>query len=109
VAANKFRPNKDNARFLSLTCGKTVGTAKHKVYEAITIARVKAAVSRARSAKKQPPAKLSPERLAMPKRNLRVLKWLGRVPVIGVCTLWQSPVQGVHNRHEEGWGRARKS
>ncbi len=23
----------------------------------------------------------------MPKRNLQVLKWLGRVPVIGVCTL----------------------
>jgi hypothetical protein len=23
----------------------------------------------------------------MPKRNLKVLKWLGMVPVIGVCTL----------------------
>ncbi len=38
---------------LSLTCGKTVGTTKQKVYETTTIARVKAAVSKARSAKKK--------------------------------------------------------
>jgi hypothetical protein len=27
-----------------------------------------------------------PERLNVPKRNLRVVKWLGTVPAIGVCT-----------------------
>jgi hypothetical protein len=32
------------------------------------------------------PAKLLLER-HMPKRNLRVLKWLGTVPAVGVCTL----------------------
>jgi hypothetical protein len=32
------------------------------------------------------PAKLPLER-HMPKRNLRVLKWLGTVPAVGVCTL----------------------
>jgi hypothetical protein len=27
------------------------------------------------------------ETLLMPKRNLRVIKWVGTVPAIGVCTL----------------------
>ena len=28
-----------------------------------------------------------PERPTVPKRNLRVVKWLGQLPAVGVCTL----------------------
>ena len=35
--------------------------------------------------RKKPP-KLFPERLRVPKRNLRVVKWIAQVPAIGVCT-----------------------
>jgi hypothetical protein len=31
-------------------------------------------------------SKLFPERIKVPKRNLRVAKWIGQVPAIGVCT-----------------------
>jgi hypothetical protein len=55
-------------------------------YKKTTIARAKVAVLKFRAAKKKAPAKLS-ERLTVPKRNLRVVKWLGQVPAIGVCTV----------------------
>jgi hypothetical protein len=60
--------------------------AKRRVYKTTTIARAKAAVSKFRSANKNA-AKLSPERLTVPKRNLRVVKWLRQVPAIGLCTV----------------------
>jgi hypothetical protein len=60
--------------------------AKLKTYK-ITDARAKAArhpkaAAKASAAKKN----LQPRRLAMHKRNLRVVKWIGTVPAIGVCT-----------------------
>ena len=33
------------------------------------------------------PAKPFSERLRVPKRHLRVVKWIGQVPAIGVCTV----------------------
>ena len=59
--------------------------AKRRVYKTTTIDRAKAAVSKFRSAnKKKASSKLSE---ADVKRNLRVVKWLGQVPAIGVCTV----------------------
>jgi hypothetical protein len=54
------------------------------------------------------PPRLSPERLAMPKRNLRVVKWLGTIPAIRSLHSLQSPVQGSHDRHQVGCRRARE-
>ena len=60
--------------------------AKRKAYKTTTIARAKASASKDRSVKRASREALSLERLAMPKRNLRVVKWLGTVPAVGVCT-----------------------
>ena len=35
--------------------------------------------------------KVSDQPLSTPKRNLRVVKWLGQVPAIGVCTFCNRP------------------
>ena len=59
--------------------------AKRRVYKTTPIARAKAAVSKFRAAKKKPASKLS-GRLSVPRRNLRVVKWLVQVPAVGVCT-----------------------
>ena len=58
---------------------------KRMDYTTTPIAQIKAAVSEFRAAKKKPP-KLLRERLRVPKRNLRVVKSIGQVPAIGVCT-----------------------
>jgi hypothetical protein len=60
--------------------------AQRMVFKTTTIARAKAAVSSFRAEKKKG-SKPIPERLTVPKRNLRVVKWLGQVPAVGVCTL----------------------
>jgi hypothetical protein len=54
-------------------------------FKTTTIARAKDAVSKFRAAKKRA-SKAVLERQNVPKRNLRVVKWIGQVPAIGVCT-----------------------
>jgi hypothetical protein len=60
--------------------------AKRMVFRTTTIAQAKAAVSSFRAEKKKG-SKPIPERPTVPKRNLRVVKWLGQLPAVGVCTL----------------------
>jgi hypothetical protein len=58
---------------------------KRRFFKITTIARARAAASKARYAQKIARAAAS-ENLAMQKHSLRVVKWIGTVPAIGVCT-----------------------
>ena len=61
-----------------------LGMGKRRVHKITTIARAKAAASKARSAKRRP-EKLPKENLATQKRKLRIVKWIGTVSAIAVC------------------------